>query len=65
MTPPDADVSQFAEAAVKVANAPFGQRPFVHVEPDDGGATSVNAVGDVIGERYLRRLGCETLMYVK
>jgi len=66
MPPPDADVVEVAEAIVKVVNTPFGSRPFrVHVEPDDGGATSVNAVADVIRERYLRRLGCEKLIHVK
>jgi len=66
MPPPDADVVEVAEAIVKVVNAPHGSRPFrVHVEPDDGGATSVNAVGDVIRERYLRRLGCEKLLHVR
>jgi hypothetical protein len=66
MPPPDADVVEVAEAVVKVVNTPHGSRPFrIHVEPDDGGATSVNAVGDVIRERYLRRLGCEVLLHVK
>lgn len=66
MTPPDADVADVARAVVKVVNAQHGMRPFrVHVEPDDGGATEVNAVADVIRERYLRRLGCEQLLHVK
>lgn len=66
MGSPDADPADVARAVVNVVNAPFGHRPFrVHIEPDDGGATAVNAVADVMRERYLRRLGCEQLLYVK
>lgn len=66
MVPEDADVTDVARAIVKIVNAPHGGRPFrVHIEPDDGGATEVNAVADVIRERFLRRLGCEKLLHIK
>jgi NAD(P)-dependent dehydrogenase (short-subunit alcohol dehydrogenase family) len=66
LTPPDADAADVARAVCSIVSRPHGTRPFqVHVEPDDGGATSVTAVGDVVRERYLRRLGCEELLHVK
>jgi len=66
ITPPDADVADVARAILNVIGLPHGTRPFrTHVEPDDGGVTSVNAVGDVIRERYLRRLGCAQLIHSK
>jgi hypothetical protein len=34
IVPPDADVSEVAEAIVRVVDAPFGKRPFrVHIDP--------------------------------
>ena len=45
--PPDADVTDVANAIAKIVEAPFGKRPFrVHVDPANDGAEVVNAVAD-------------------
>src|SRR5262249_39356039 len=42
---PDADVTEVANAIVKVVDTPFGKRPFrVHVDPANDGAEVVNGV---------------------
>ena len=61
--PADADVSDVADAIVKVIDAPFGKRPFrVHIDPTQDGAEVVNAVADRVRAELLRRIGLGDLL---
>lgn len=64
LAPPDADVSQVADAVVEVVDTPHGSRPFrVHVDPADDGSEEVSKVADRIRERFLTRIGLEDLLH--
>jgi len=61
--PPSADVSEVAEAIVKVVDMPFGTRPFrVHVDPAGDGAEIVNGVADHVRAEMLRNMGLADLL---
>jgi NAD(P)-dependent dehydrogenase (short-subunit alcohol dehydrogenase family) len=61
--PPSADVSEVAEAIVKVVDMPFGTRPFrVHVDPAGDGAEIVNGVADRVRVEMLRNMGLADLL---
>ena len=61
--PPSADVSEVAEAIVKVVDMPFGTRPFrVHVDPAGDGAEIVNGVADRVRAEMLRNMGLADLL---
>jgi NAD(P)-dependent dehydrogenase (short-subunit alcohol dehydrogenase family) len=63
IVPPDADVSEVADAIVEVVNAPFGKRPFrVHIDPTEDGAAIVNPVLDRVRAELLRRIGLGDLL---
>ncbi len=63
LAPPDADVSQVAEAVVAVVDAPHGSRPFrVHVDPLDDGSQEVSLVADRIRAQFLTRIGLQDVL---
>ncbi|MBT8225894.1 MAG: SDR family oxidoreductase [Dactylosporangium sp.] len=63
MTPPDADVTQVADAIVTIVDTPPGRRPFrVHVDPLDDGSEVVSAVADRIRGEYLHRIDLADLL---
>jgi NAD(P)-dependent dehydrogenase (short-subunit alcohol dehydrogenase family) len=63
LIPPDADVSEVAEAVVRVVELPSGRRPFrVHVDPSRDGSEVVSAVADRIRVEFFRRVGLEDLL---
>jgi hypothetical protein len=46
---------------VKVADAPFGERPFrVHIDPSQDGEEVVNAGSDRVRAELLRQIGLAT-----
>ena len=58
IVPRDADVSAVAEVIAKLADTPFGKRPFrVQVDPMQDGAEVVNMVLDRVRAELLRRIG--------
>lgn len=60
---PDADVTEVADAIVKVVDTPFGKRPFrVHVDPANDGAEVVNGVADRVRTELLRNMGLGDLL---
>ena len=60
---PDADVTEVANAIVKVVDAPFGKRPFrVHIDPANDGAEVVNGVADRVRAELLRNMGLADLL---
>jgi NAD(P)-dependent dehydrogenase (short-subunit alcohol dehydrogenase family) len=61
---PDADVTEVANAIVRVVDAPFGTRPFrVHVDPASDGAEVVNGVADRVRAELLRNMGLGDLLH--
>jgi NAD(P)-dependent dehydrogenase (short-subunit alcohol dehydrogenase family) len=61
---PDADVTEVAEAIVKVVDTPFGKRPFrVHIDPASDGAETVNGVADRVRAEFLRNMGLADLLH--
>jgi NAD(P)-dependent dehydrogenase (short-subunit alcohol dehydrogenase family) len=61
---PDADVTEVANAIVKIVDAPFGNRPFrVHVDPANDGAEVVNGVADRVRAELLRTMGLGDLLH--
>ena len=61
---PDADVTEVADAIVRVVDAPFGKRPFrVHIDPASDGAEVVNAVADRVRVELLRNMGLADLQH--
>jgi NAD(P)-dependent dehydrogenase (short-subunit alcohol dehydrogenase family) len=63
IVPLDADVAAVADAIVRIADAPFGERPFrVHIDPTQDGAEVVNAVLDRVRAEMLRRIGLGDLL---
>lgn len=61
---PDADVTEVADAIVRVVDAPFGKRPFrVHVDPASDGAEVVNGVADRVRAELLRNMGLGDLLH--
>jgi NAD(P)-dependent dehydrogenase (short-subunit alcohol dehydrogenase family) len=61
--PPLADVSEVAEAIVKVVDMSFGTRPFrVHVDPAEDGAEVVNGVADRVRAELLRNMQLADLL---
>ena len=61
---PDADVTDVANAIVKVVDTPFGKRPFrVHVDPANEGAEVVNGVADRVRSELLRNMGLGDLLH--
>ena len=61
---PDADVTEVANAIVKVVDTPFGKRPFrVHVDPAKDGAEVVNGVADRVRSELLRNMGLGDLLH--
>src|SRR5580700_126903 len=64
-TVPDADVTEVANAIVKVVGMPFGKRPFrVHVDPANDGAEVVNGVADRVRTELLRNMGLGDLLHL-
>jgi NAD(P)-dependent dehydrogenase (short-subunit alcohol dehydrogenase family) len=63
IVPADADVSEVADALVKVVDTPFGKRPFrVHIDPAQDGADVGFAVLDRLRAEMLRRVGLHDLL---
>jgi NAD(P)-dependent dehydrogenase (short-subunit alcohol dehydrogenase family) len=63
IVPPDADVSEVADAIVKVVDAPFGKRPFrVHIDPSQDGAEIAFGVMDRVRAEMLHRVGMSDLL---
>jgi hypothetical protein len=63
LMPPDADVSEVADAVVRTVELPHGKRPFrVHVDPSQDGSEVVSAVADRIRVEFFRRVGLEDLL---
>ncbi|MGW1561988.1 SDR family oxidoreductase [Streptomyces sp. NPDC002144] len=63
LIPPGADVSEVADAVVRVVELPSGERPFrVHVDPSRDGSEVVSAVADRIRVEFFRRVGLEDLL---
>jgi NAD(P)-dependent dehydrogenase (short-subunit alcohol dehydrogenase family) len=63
LAPADADVSQVADAIVRVVEAPYGERPFrVHIDPADDGSEEVSEVADRIRGAFLTRIGLADLL---
>lgn len=61
---PDADVTEVANAIVKVVDTPFGKRPFrVHVDPANDGAEVINGVADRVRTELLRNMGLGDLLH--
>ncbi len=61
--PADADVSEVADAIVKVVDLPFGKRPFrVHIDPAQDGAEIVNGVADRVRVELYRNMGLADLL---
>jgi len=61
---PDADVTEIANAIVRVVDTPFGKRPFrVHVDPANDGAEVVNGVADRVRAELLRNMGLADLLH--
>ena len=61
---PDADITDVANAIVKVVDTPFGKRPFrVHVDPANEGAEVVNGVADRVRSELLRNMGLGDLLH--
>jgi NAD(P)-dependent dehydrogenase (short-subunit alcohol dehydrogenase family) len=61
---PDADVTEVANAIVKVVDTSFGKRPFrVHVDPASDGAEVVNGVADRVRTELLRNMGLADLLH--
>ena len=61
--PPRADVSEVAQAIVKVVDLPFGARPFrVHVDPAQDGSETVNGVADRVRAELLRNMRLADLL---
>ena len=61
---PDADVTEVANAIVRVVDAPFGKRPFrVHIDPANDGAEIVNGVADRVRTELLRNMGLADLLH--
>ena len=61
---PDADVTEVANAIVKVVDTPFGKRPFrVHVDPASDGAEVVNGAADRVRTELLRNMGLGDLVH--
>jgi hypothetical protein len=60
----DADVTEVADAIVKIVDTPFGKRPFrVHVDPANDGAEVVNGVADRVRVELLRNMGLDDLLH--
>lgn len=60
----DADVTEVANAIVRVVGTPFGKRPFrVHVDPASDGAEVVNGVADRVRAELLRNMGLGDLLH--
>lgn len=63
LAPADADPREVARQIAAVVDLPKGQRPLrVHVDPADGGAEAVNAVGDRVREEFYARIGLSDLL---
>ncbi|WP_371794705.1 SDR family oxidoreductase [Streptomyces sp. NBC_01718] len=63
LAPADADVSQVADAIVRVVGTENGKRPFrVHIDPVDDGSETVSAVADRIRSEFLTRIGLDDLL---
>ena len=61
---PDADVTEVANAIVKLVDAPFGKRPFrIHVDPASDGAEVVSGVADRVRTELLRNMGLGDLLH--
>ena len=61
---PGADVTEVADAIVKVVDTPFGKRPFrVHVDPANDGAEVVNGVADRVRVELLSNMGLSDLLH--
>jgi NAD(P)-dependent dehydrogenase (short-subunit alcohol dehydrogenase family) len=62
--PPDADVTEVADAIVDVVGMEKGHRPYrVHIDPSDDGAAVVFAVGDRVRAELLRRIGLQDVLH--
>jgi NAD(P)-dependent dehydrogenase (short-subunit alcohol dehydrogenase family) len=60
---PDADVLDVAKAIVKIADIPFGTRPFrVHIDPAQDGAEIVDGVADRVRAELLRNMQLADLL---
>ena len=58
----DANVTEVADAIVRVVDTPFGERPFrVHIDPADDGAEAVNRVAERVRRELLRNMGAVRL----
>ncbi|WP_371673626.1 SDR family NAD(P)-dependent oxidoreductase [Streptomyces sp. NBC_00289] len=63
LIPPDADVTQVADAVVRLVATPAGRRPLrTHVDPSRDGSEVVSAVADRVRADFFRRVGLDDLL---
>ncbi|MDN3029041.1 SDR family oxidoreductase [Streptomyces sp. S.PB5] len=63
LIPPDADVSEVAEAVVRLVAMPHGTRPLrTHLDPSRDGSEVVSAVADRVRADFFRRIGLDSLL---
>jgi len=63
LSPRDNAAQEVGSAVTDIVNMPFGQRPLrVHFDPDDDGATAIDAVADRARAELLRRIGLEDIL---
>ncbi|MGW2098241.1 SDR family oxidoreductase [Streptomyces olivaceoviridis] len=63
LIPPDADVTEVAEAVVRLVAMPHGTRPLrTHVDPSRDGSEVVSAVADRVRADFFRRIGLDRLL---
>ncbi len=64
--PPDADVSEVAQAVVRIVEMPKGQRPFrTTIDPANDGSQEVTDVADRIRQNFYERIGLADLLSVQ
>lgn len=63
LIPPDADVSDVAEAVARLVAMPHGTRPLhTHIDPSRDGSEVVSAVADRVRVDFFRRIGLDSLL---
>jgi NAD(P)-dependent dehydrogenase (short-subunit alcohol dehydrogenase family) len=63
LIPPDADVTEVAEAVVRLVALPHGTRPLrTHIDPSRDGSEVVCAVADRVRVDFFRRIGLDSLL---
>ncbi|MEU9059803.1 SDR family oxidoreductase [Streptomyces sp. NPDC048430] len=63
LIPPDADVTEVAEAVARLVAMPPGTRPLrIHIDPSRDGSEVVSAVADRARADFFRRIGLDSLL---